>query len=70
MSIKKKEKNISTFQDLIKIREQELVKDPKNINFQTEFKILQEQLQNILIEEIRKNIRLLSQRYFEGADNI
>lgn len=64
-------------QDLIRTKEQELAKNPNNINCQTEIKILQEQLQNIIMEDYHKDtldcyhkdtLRLFSQRYFEGAD--
>lgn len=66
---KEREENISILQDLIRTKEQELAKNPNNINCQTEIKILQEQLQNIIMEDYHKDtLRLLSQRYFEGAD--
>lgn len=55
-------------QELIKTKEQELTVHSQKKKILSEIKILQEQLQSILKEEVQKKIRLLSQRYFEGAD--
>lgn len=41
---------------------------PKKKKILTKIKILQEQLQSILNEEVQEKIRFLSQRYFEGVD--
>lgn len=42
-------------------------KGAQNKKIVTEIKILQEQLQSILMEEVQEKIRILLQRYFEGA---
>lgn len=65
---KNREKKIKDIQDIIRVKELELIKTPNSQNLRMEIKMLQQKLQNILQEEIQKNIRFKNQKYFQGAD--
>lgn len=66
---KKKEIKLKEIQELIYLKEQELKKrSKKKKKTVLEIKILQKQLETILMEEINRNIKCMKQKFFEQGD--
>lgn len=64
----KKEKMIKEIQTQIRCKELELIKNPNLSSIQLEIAILQNKIQNIMQEEMQKNMKFMKQKYFASAD--
>lgn len=63
-----KEKKTKDLQERIRLKEEELKKQPKNKKRWMELEIMQNQMKNLLNKEIEWRIKQLRQKEFEGAD--
>lgn len=65
---KSREKKVKEIQEMIKIKEQDQLKKPKEKMIADELKLLRKQFENMLMEEVNRNIKFMQQKYFESAD--
>lgn len=61
---------IEEIQNQIKYKELEQIKNPNKTYIRTEITILQNKLQNILQEEINKNLKFVKQKFFAGENKV